>query len=56
MRAGQSVCVRCQEGPVGYGGPTPATEADLALSLLYASKALSLPVLDSVVFLGDSDA
>lgn len=37
-------------GTVGHGGLTHTTEADLALSLLYVSKALFHPVLHCVVF------
>lgn len=36
-------------------GPKSTTEVDLALSLLYVSKVLFYPVLDYLVFHGDSD-
>ena len=52
---GQLPSICFQEGPTGLQGPTPTIEVDLALSLLYVSKALFHPVLDYVVFLGNSD-
>ena len=42
-------CVDHWERSPGNEGPTPTTEADPALSLLYVSKALFHPVLDCIV-------
>lgn len=41
-------------GPAGTGGLMPITEADFAPSLLYVNEVLFHPVLDYIVFLGDS--
>lgn len=40
--------------PAGTGGLMPITEADFAPSLLYVNEVLFHPVLDYIVFLGDS--
>lgn len=41
-------------GSAGTAGLMPITEADFAPSLLYVNKVLFHPVLDYIVFLGDS--
>lgn len=46
---------KCWEWPSGHGGLTQATETNLALALLYVSKALFHLVFDYVVFFGDSN-
>lgn len=46
----QLPCASCQERPSGHGRLMPTIEADLAMSLLYVSKAWFHPVLDCVVF------
>lgn len=42
-------------GPTGLGRLMPSTGADLALSLFYVNTLPFHPMLDRVVFLGDSD-
>ncbi|TEA32468.1 hypothetical protein DBR06_SOUSAS8110013, partial [Sousa chinensis] len=46
----QLLCIGHRERPAGHGGLVPTAEADLALYLLYESKALFHPIPDCVIF------
>lgn len=51
----RGVCLLAAGGDPGHGGWVPATEADLAWSLLYVSKACPVLCLAALCFLGDSN-